>query len=828
MKRILIIISLLLLSALGIKAQDRILVTGTISASVEGVSMGKTIIYAFNTVNFGLQEKDRANEMYEAGYVPEYPHAYEYAHDDGYYEISVPPNGYLIFYKFPYKPVCVKVNKKTEINVEIEATQELEESTVTVEGKKRTKRGKPVMHGNSFGQPVFYDFKPEMMGAVEGVGKTNARLLMQAFITNGTGTDTLHYFPPRVYDGEQFHKTQVHWRMDKLYDIAEDFPRLTDEKDSIMFNVSYELPDQDLYFFKAKVWVEDYIKVYYTDSLEIGNTGRVERPYQFLEYSFDEFNLDPNDPIYYKEPRRETLADAKDMKLQFKLGEAELDESDAATMEQLESLKAEIADILKDDAAILLELHFEGYSSPDGQYAKNADLSDRRTKTVQRAVETTRNSELLSATRSAKGYVAPWTDVADLLEKEGMVQEAEDIRKIAAETSDMDRQGAMIKRLPYYYDKIVPLLPQLRSVKCKFAAMVKRFLQPEEILAKYQTDSLIRSGRKSMTLNEYWNLFNLVKDPKELESLYIRSLAHSKKTETRFWPLPANKLAVMYLKRQQMDTTLLSSFIDERYKANQPMTDKEGNQIYPVNADPIVANQVQMFMLAKNYERAEELSSIIENEHPMLRAIVRCLGGYIDFENPEEEKTIEIITNSTPRNEVVMKLAKISKEEVNDTTIIESFNKLNQNDPVTLYMRAQYAGLKHNLYVTDMKNSIFNREWDPAFTHPKDEIIPAATPEEIELQKAEVSRIKEDMELEAMWGEVSDLTKNDLKTAEETLAVMLKGEVGVKPYNGFSEYEAAMVYLQRCFEMDKKFIQIAKADYDIPEELLNEVLGIKK
>lgn len=828
MKRVLLIISLLLFSVLGVRAQDRILVTGTISASVEGVSMGKTIVYAFSSVNYGLQEKDRANAMYEGGYVPEYPHEYQYAYDDGYYEISVPANGYLIFYKFPYKPVCLKVNKKTEINVEIEATQELEESSVTVEGKKKTKKGIPVMHGNKFNQPVYYDFKPEMMGAVEGIGKTNARLVMQAFITNGSGTDTLHYFPPRVYDGEQFHQTQIHWRKDKLYDIAEDFPRLTDEKDSVMFQVTYDLPNQDLYYFKAKIWVEDYIKTYYIDSIEIGNTGRVARPYQFLEYSFNEFNLDPNDPDYYKEPRRETLADAKDMKLQFKQGEAELDESDTATMEQLESLKSEIVDICNDDAAILLELHFEGYASPDGQYAKNADLSDRRTKVVQREVESFRSSELFSATRSAKGYVAPWTDVADLLEKDSLITEAEAIRAIVAETNDMDRQGAQIKKLPYYYEKIVPLLPQLRSVKCTFAAMVKRFLKPEEILEKYQTDSLIRSGRKNITLNEYWNLFNLIDDEKELEKLYIRALAHSKKTETRFWPLPANNLAVMYLKRKQIDTTLLASFIDERYKANQPMTDKEGNKIYPVNADPIVANHVQMFMLAKNYERAEELSSIIENEHPMLRAIVRCLGGYIDFEDPKEEATIEIIKQSSPRNEVIMKLAKLLNDSKQDTTIIESLNKLNPKDPVTPYLRAQHICLKYDNYISDMKSHTFNRDWDPNFSHPKDEIIPAATPEEIEFQQSEVKRIKEDMELEAMYGEVSDFTKNELKTAEETLAVMLKGEVGLKPFNGFSEYDAAKIYLEQCFAMDKKFIQTAKSDYFIAEDLLNDVLGIKK
>lgn len=827
MKRVLLIISLLLASVLGARAQDKILVTGTVSSSVEGVSMQGTRIYAFSSVKIGLHERDRIEMDYESGgYMPEYNFVESIADASGYYEVQVPPGGYLIFYKFPYKPVCVKVNGRDEHNVEIEATQELDESTVSVEAKKKTKKGKPVMHGNTLDMPVYYYFNEDMMGAVEGLGKTNARLVAQAYIINSDGSDTLHYFTPRVYDGEQFHNTQYHWRNDALYELAENMPRLKEEKDSITFHVSYKFPDEDqsLYYCKAKIWVEDYLNVYYQDSIDIFNTGRVARPFQFLEYSFDECNLDPKK--YFKEPRRENVSDAKNLKLQFNEGKAELDVNDEATMKALADLKEEIRTICADATSTLIELSFEGYASPDGNYAKNLDLSDRRTKTVQREVESFRSDELLRADRFAKGYVAPWTDVADLLEKNSMKAEAEDIRKIVEQAPDnMDKQGALMRGLPYYKDKVVPILPELRSVKCKHSAIVKRFLEPEEILAKYNTDSLFRAGKKLVTLNEYWHLFDLVKDEKQLESLYLRGLNASYKSEGKFWPLPANNLAVMYLKRKQVDTTILSSFIDERYMANQPWTDKDGNPDYDRNPDAIVANQVQMFMLLKDYERAEELSSIIEKEHPKLRAIVRCLGNYIDFDDPKEEATVNLIMSSSPRNEVVIKLF---KDPINDTTIYESLNKLNLNDPVTPYLKAQYICLKYDNDVVAMGNNTFNRDKDPNFSHPKDEIIPASTPEEIEAQKKEVERIKGDMELEAMFGEVSEFTKNELKGAEDLLAVMEKGEVGLKPYTGFTEYEAAKVYLQQCFNMNSKYIKTAQADYDIAEDLLNDVLGIKK
>ena len=75
-----------------------------------------------------------------------------------------------------------------------------------------------------------------------------------------------------------------------------------------------------------------------------------------------------------------------------------------------------------------------------------------------------------------------------------------------------------------------------------------------------------------------------------------------------------------------------------------------------LNDDAIIANQVQMFMLMKKYDRAEELTSMIADQHPTLRAIVRCLGGFIDYEDPKEAETIKLIQGSSPRNEVVINL----------------------------------------------------------------------------------------------------------------------------------------------------------------------------
>ena len=822
MKRFLAIIYVALLSVLAAHAQDEILVTGHVTSTVDDGPLSGTRIFIFKTVGEGNAELKRAMETYETFYEPDGAFAWEMSQSDGYYEAKVPAGGALLFYQFPFKPVLEKVKGRSTINVKIEATTVLDDAVLTEEGKKKTKKGRPVARGLSYFFEESYYFDEERMGEVEGVGKTNARLISQVFLVNSDGTDTVRYFPPRVYDGEQFHKTQYHWSNDYLYEMAEGMPRLTEDKDSLKFSLKFDVDDPTaLYFVKANIWIEDYIKTYYQDSVTLFNTGRVSRPEQFLEYTFDQCHLDSKK--YFKPPRRELISTPKNMKLQFQVGEAELDRTDAATMAALDSLKEEIRAICNDPAAKLKELHFTGVSSPDGTYAKNKDLSQRRIQTVRDEIWSVipRDRRDMVYSRPAEGFVATWSDVADLLEKKGVVTEAEAVREIVAKYPDnMDRQGTAMKGLPFYNDKIKPVLPELRSVKCEHVAEVNRFLEPSEILAKFN-----KNKNWVFTLNEYWHLFELVKDEKDLESLYKRALAASMGSERKLWPLPANNLAVQKLKRKEVDTLLLAPFINEKYRANQPWRDANGNADYDRNPDAIVANQVQMLMMAKNYERAEELSSIIANEHPMLRAIVRCLGGYIDFADPAEQATIDMIKSSSPRNEVIVNMF---YREVYDSVTVAALKKLPSEEPLTDYIRAQYLCLKHEGDVVKMKSVEYDRTEDPVFVHSKDEIVEPATPEEIEAQKEKVAELQSFIDSDIAMGLTpDDLTKSQLEQAKATLAVMEKGETSVIPVS-ITVYEAASEYLKHCFAKDKKFVRIAQADYDIAEELLNDVLGIKK
>ena len=368
MKRLLIIISLLLISASGLWAQG-IYVTGRLTSSVDGSPIVRARIYVFKTVGEGKEFYELALRDYESqGFFD--PAAYDMlvrefsSLEDGSYEATnVMEKGSIVYLPDPFKPIFEKVSGREEINVVVEATQMLDESVTMADRKKKTKKGtKPKMTGKSINMTRYYYLKKEKMGEVEGVGKTNARLVAQAYIVNSDGSDTIHYFEPRVYTGEQFKKTQKHWRDDYLYRLADSIPReLNENTDSVHIPISYEFEDPSiLYYCNANVWIEDYQHIYYHDTLSIFNTGRVSRPFQFLEYSFDQCEIDRENKYYKKLPRKEKVSTPKNMKLKFKPSSAELDRNDAATMAALDSLKTELADICKDEYSQLKELHFKG------------------------------------------------------------------------------------------------------------------------------------------------------------------------------------------------------------------------------------------------------------------------------------------------------------------------------------------------------------------------------------------------------------------------------------------------------------------------------------
>lgn len=802
-------------------AQSETMVIGTVTSSVDGSPMAGVNVFTFKTVGEARDEFKMAMASYEMGYMPEFFKDIRTAFD-GTYEVTLPVSGAIIFYKHPFKPKLEIIGNRSKINVEIEATRELDASElIETYDRKDAVIEEEMVIGNLYSKKFRYDFNTELLGAVEGIGKTNARVISQVYVVKADGSDTLQYMAPIVYDGEQYHKTQALWRRDTLYSIADKFPRLSNEQDSILFDVKFEVPDKSIYYCKANIWIEDYIKTYYQDTCFILSTARVRRPFQFLEYSFDECHLDHQE--HMKPPRKEQVNTAKNMKLQFKVGKAELDKTDSVTVAALDSLKEELIGICMDPAAKLRELHFEGFSSPEGSFAKNQDLSNRRTMTVRNEVLSVIPADQRSRVyQTSRGFVSGWDEVATLLERDSLFTEASVLRGIVEKyPGNLDRQGADIRRLPYYQTLIKERLSELRQVKCKHLAEVMRFLTPEEILHKYNTDADYRNGKKMLTLNEYWHLFALIKDEKALEGIYKRALVASKRAEGRPWALPANNLAVLYLRREQADTNLLKPFLKDGRPMNYEETDFDTGLRIRYNHPEVIANQAQMYMLAGNYQRAVQLTDKVKSKYQLLDAVCKLLGRYkLDFS--DREALYKLIEESSPRNKVVMRLY----QKQYDSTTVAALQALPQEDALTDYLKVQrlcrqYDGAKR------MKFPIFDRESDPGLTVPGDTVIYDIDYKQIETLNAKVVELDEYIVNDKMIGLDTSQMEKEVAEIRQRVERMQKGEP-VSILKECSVYDAAFTYLKRCFQRDKSYIDTARGDLDIDEELLNDVLGIKQ
>lgn len=767
-----VLISLFLfLSALSVQtelfAQSETIVVGSVTSSVDASPMAGVYVFTFKTFAEAKAEYRIASDSYELGYMPDFFKDVRTALD-GTYEVTLPVGGGIIFYKHPYKPVLAAVKGRSKIDVVIEATRELPEAEVI--GQLKQLRD-PVIEeemviGSTYTKKMLYEFDRERLGEVNGVGRTNARVIAQAYVVKADSRDTLCYLPPQVFDGEQFHSTQVLWRKDTLYNIAEEHPRLTNGMDTVIFDVTFDVPDQSVYHCKAHIWVEDYIKTYYQDTCFILSTARVRRPFQFLEYLFEECPLDHQE--WFKPPRKERITTPKNMKLRFKVGKAELDRADAATMAAISSLKDELRAICADPASKLKELHFKGFASPDGPYHKNKELSEKRTRTVQDEVmSVVPRDQAEMVYKTSQGVVCGWNEVADILERDSLMKEAEFVRGIVEASPDrLGRQDYLIRRHPYYDTVIKDRLDELRVVRCEHLAEVLRFLTPEEIKEKYDSDPSYRDGTGRLTLNEYWHLFALIKDQDELETLYRQAIAASVKIEGEPWVLPANNLAVMYIRREQADTSLLKPFLRDGRPMNYSEMNFDTGQRTVYNVPEVVANQARMFMIAGDFRRAVQLTDKVRTRYPLLDAVCKLLGRY-RLDASDRQELYDMIEGSSDRNRVVMRLF----QKQYDSLTVAALQALPQDDALTDYLKVQRLCGQFD-GAAKMRMSDFDRSEDPGLKMPDDDV--------------------EGME-----------------------------------YVARSVYEVAYVYLKRCFERDKSYVDVARGDIDIDEELLNDVLGLK-
>lgn len=653
------------------------------------------VVYGFNTVAAAEDVKRQMDGDENVFVVPD---AQAFPDDNGYYEIPVAETGALIFKAEMKNAILEKVNFRLEINAKIEMGNYINTSRITA---TRDVVGVLDPQGDIEGN---YLKARSTISLPAHSGKTNARMIVQPVLIDGGTGDTLRFLKPDVLDGTEYSLTQFRWtgyrkENDPLFPyISADTLSSGSQNISWADTIFLEDPSRN-YQVKGIIQMEDYNRIYFRKDYFLASS-RLRRPLRFLESSLEPYSLNADE--YRERPKREKRGNAGTMSLTFDVGKSTLADDDTTGARQLDSVKSALLEIMMGEGSQLKEFHIEGTASPDGPYSRNIALAKARMEfALDRITSVLPKSVRSRVYMTTTAKVAPWTAVADLLEADSLFAESGAIRGIADRySSSPDRQWAAVRALPYYGSIIKGYLPKLRSVRYRYGYELFRELTPEEIMERYLHDEDYRSGKKKFALYEYWHLFRMVKDPEELEALYLRAFNESRNDMGRPWILAASNLAGSYIARGVCDTSILSSFVDLR----TPRTDfrimrPDGNSYDIVNPEAVIGNQMIMYVMAGNFLKAGRLTRILPDTERNRKAIsfALCLGGYYKggrnaAERARARTVFETVSESSPRNKVVLALAMNTKSY--DGIAEEAIAALPPEDALTDYFLAILYGRK--------------------------------------------------------------------------------------------------------------------------------------
>lgn len=604
--------------------------------------------------------------------------------ENGYYEILVPDNGALIF-KVGLSPSVLKeVKHQMKIDVSIDEGVMLESVTVTAmrlvlkpEPKAPKMIGNMLIPYNTFKLPPYF-------------GNRFSRLIIQPYVLDCETNDTVTFARPSVYDGKEYALTQER----KMgYDMDRDPLRpyikaeaLTTRAMNLDWTDTIIVPDPNRnYSCFAIVNLEDY-SASNSRTYQI-NTCQTKRPMKFLQYNLFSEQMDP---LQHKERAQIEKRNTSDkIQLSFLINSDQLTDT-PENKQSLTMLRNKLKEIAESPGTVLKEFHVAGTASPDGHYSSNLSLAERRMRKIEQEITSILPQYTLERVyRNPHAEVAPWEEVVKLLERDGKSTEAGKVKEILAKHKDIGAQGRALKQLDWYSTVIVPYLDELRVVNYNCLYEIYREPNDEEVMAQYREKGL----KGSYTRYEYWKLFQLITDEKELEALYRRAYEESLE-QKHPWALAGNNLAASYLERDTVDTSILEPLIDlSIHSTDYSRMNADGSRTEIVNRLEVVTNQLCMYIKKGDFEHASVLVKILpeDSKFDLLKAYTWALGGYFQGGTTPEEKerahkTFETIKASSPQNEVVMYMALDNR--AGNAAAKASLAKLPQDSALTWYFKA--------------------------------------------------------------------------------------------------------------------------------------------
>ena len=541
-----------------------------------------------------------------------------YSDIDGNYSCTVARDAELIFYSGQHEEVKIKVNNRQIINVQMQMlTIEISEAVVTA----------------SFGNTTVY-VEPSDLQLVGDhfILKTNVRIprkqfdlnsrfIFQPVLYDATLKDST-YFRPVVIDGFNYHINQLRYFS---FDGSKD--RLAD------YVVTNELSQNDnIYSYKDSLYVDPknvnndfrsdcYIAINglfkrentrpgakkdYEDTLLIAK-GTVN-PLRFIEYNIDPQEL--TDTNLIPKPEMKLLMDAGVSKINFVLGKAKVDENDAESVQNIQSIKQKIQAIVNNEFATLKSIEIVGYASPEGSYKQNLSLAKARTDLILKELAASLDPSVAKfVDLTSESVVEPWSKVATMLR--------ETDPELAAYIDDL------VYKYADTHDKIIPhmrnhkkyrtfllkeILPSLRKVEYTLNYSEFRKLKDHEIWDRYNAKT------EEISRYEYWRLIDTAPD-----SLTRYSLISEGLEKYPNFTYVANDLAIQLIKKDSVNLEILKPSLGRRAP------------------EPVIYNQALMALGAREVAMADSLSRLLpmNDTTAYLKSITAALAGDYEAAYPQ-------------------------------------------------------------------------------------------------------------------------------------------------------------------------------------------------
>lgn len=574
---------------------------------------------------------------------------------DGNYSCTVARDAQLIIYSREYEELKIKVENRQIINIQMQMiTFELEGAVITA----------------SYGSTkVFVEPSDLQLVGDHFVLKTtvripkkrfdlNSRFIFQPTLYNATLKDT-SYFRPVVIDGENYHiNQQRYFGFDSSKDLLADY---------VVTNTLSET--ENIYTYKDSIYVapkeleHDYMSVCflginglfrresqlfggkpdYTDTTVIAK-GTVN-PLRFLEY-----NIDPQpitDTSLIPKPEMKLLMDAGTSKIKFIIGKAKVDENDAESVENINTIKEKLQQIVSNEFATLKSIDVTGYASPEGHYRQNLNLAKARTELILKELASSLDPSVAKyVSLNSNSVVEPWSKVAETL-RSTEPELASYIDDLVYRFSDSHDHifPHMRKHNKYHSFLAKETLPALRKVEYTLNYSEFRKLKDEEIWDRY------RAKEEEISRYEYWRLIDTETDSLAKYALINESLEHYPN-----FTYVANDLAVQLIKKDSVNLEIL-----------KPSLGKKA----PVE---VIYNQTLMALGSREVGMADSLARLLPDNHSTayLKSVTAALAG--DFEG-----AYPMFASRGGLNEILILLClernKAAMEKCNELQTLPEYNK---------------------------------------------------------------------------------------------------------------------------------------------------------